>query len=33
LVVYYRNHKRNNSGILTFLSNRVGDLAIIISIS
>lgn len=33
LVVYYQNSKSYNAGILTALSNRVGDAALIISIA
>ena len=33
LVIYYQNEKRANAGILTALSNRVGDVAILIRIS
>lgn len=32
-MIYYQNEKRANAGILTALSNRVGDVAILISIS
>nr|YP_009685484.1 NADH dehydrogenase subunit 5 [Parribacus antarcticus]QDM38491.1 NADH dehydrogenase subunit 5 [Parribacus antarcticus] len=32
LVVYYQNEKSANSGMLTVLSNRVGDVAILLSI-
>ena len=33
LVIYYQNEKRANAGMLTALSNRVGDVAILIRIS
>lgn len=32
LVIYYENEKSYNSGILTFLRNRIGDVALLISI-
>nr|ARH54774.1 NADH dehydrogenase subunit 5 [Trigonopterus sp. 7 AH-2016] len=33
LVIYYQNEKAYNSGMLTILSNRVGDVALLVSIS
>lgn len=33
LVIYYQNEKSCNAGILTALSNRVGDVAIILAVS
>ena len=33
LVIYYQNEKSANAGMLTALSNRVGDVAILIGIS
>lgn len=33
LVIYYQNEKSANAGMLTALSNRVGDVAILIAIS
>nr|YP_010735788.1 NADH dehydrogenase subunit 5 [Angulomastax meiospina]WEL32752.1 NADH dehydrogenase subunit 5 [Angulomastax meiospina] len=33
LVIYYQNIKSYNSGMLTFMSNRIGDVAILMSIT
>ena len=33
LVIYYQNEKRAGAGMLTALSNRIGDVAILIGIS
>ena len=33
LVIYYQNEKRRRAGMLTALSNRVGDVCILLGIS
>ncbi|WP_223807739.1 proton-conducting transporter transmembrane domain-containing protein [Klebsiella pneumoniae] len=33
LVIYYQNEKSYNAGIITALSNRIGDVALLIAIA